>query len=145
MAQLFYPTALKLNILEYLARFEVLTTRDLALLIYENEDQDSTRTINRTLSLLNTQGFVNQIFFRPEVYLGRGNLPNASGLSEKGVAFAEERWPATYPKEFPLTHSPHTIEHDLRRARTHIAIHELAERHKWEIGWKKGGNNLVKP
>ena len=145
MDALFYPTELKLKILELLARYEVLTTRDLSSLIYANEEQHSIRTINRTLGLLNKDGYVNQIFFRPEVYLGRGNLPNASGLSEKGVALAQERWPATYPKEFPLTHSPHTIEHDLRRARTHIRIHALAGASGWEIGWKKGGNHLVKP
>ncbi len=77
--------------------------------------------------------------------MGRGNLPNASGLSEDGVTIAEDRWPATYPKEFRLTHSPHTIEHDLRRARTHIKIHALAGEKGWSIGWKKGGNHLVKP
>src|ERR1035441_5064838 len=140
--QLFYPTELKLNILESLARFEVLTTRDLALLIYKNDDVDSIRTINRALNNLDTNNaLVNRIFFRPEEYLGRGNLPNASGLSEQGVALAEERWPATYPKEFPLTHSPHTIEHDLRRARTHIAIAKLADNQMWLSGWKKGGNH----
>lgn len=77
--------------------------------------------------------------------MGRGNLPNASGLSEDGVKLAQDRWPATYPKEFPLTHSPHTIEHDLRRARTHIKIHALASEKGWGIGWKKGGNHTVKP
>jgi hypothetical protein len=143
--ELFYPTELKLKILENLARYEVLTTRDLALIIYGNEEQDATRTINRTISKLNRSGFVNQIFFRPETYLGKGTLPNASGLSEKGVALTQERWPQTYPKEFPLTHSPHTIEHDLRRARTHITIDALARKEKWEIGWKKGGTHIVKP
>jgi hypothetical protein len=143
--ELFYPTELKLKILENLARYEVLTTRDLAWIIYGNEEQDATRTINRTISKLNSSGFVNQIFFRPETYLGKGTLPSASGLSEKGVALAQERWPQTYPKEFPLTHSPHTIEHDLRRARTHITIDALARKEKWEIGWKKGGTHIVKP
>jgi hypothetical protein len=143
--QLFYPTKLKLTILELLARFEVLTTRDLAQLIYQNDSINSIRTINRTLANLNSHSLVNQIFFRPEDYLGRGNLPNASGLSEQGVAFAEERWPATYPKEFPRTHSPHTIEHDLRRARTHIAIDQFSRDNKLTLGWKKGGNHIVKP
>jgi hypothetical protein len=143
--QLFYPTELKLKLLENLARFEVLTTRDLALIIYGNEEEQSTRTINRTLSNLNKAGFVNQIFFRPELYRGSGTLPNASGLSVKGVELAAERWPETYPKEFPVTHSPHTIEHDLRRARTHIQINALAKAMNWEIGWKKGGNHIVKP
>jgi hypothetical protein len=143
--RLFYPTELKLKILEHLARFEVLTTKDLSPLIYGDATEPSTRTINRTLSTLNHNGFVNQIFFRPESYLGKGNLPNASGLSENGVVLAQEKWPHTYPKEFSKTHSPHTIEHDLRRARAHIAIDKLARDHKLTLGWKKGGNNLVKP
>lgn len=114
--------------------------------LYGNEDHSSITIINRNLDILDErEGLVNRIYFRPEEYLGRGNLPNASGLSEKGVAFAEQNWPETYPKEFPLTHSPHTIEHDLRRARTHIKIHALAAANGWEIGWKKGGNVIVKP
>ena len=118
----------------------------MASLIYGNDKHSSITTINRTLEILDKRHhLVNRIYFRPEVYMGRGNLPNASGLSDKGVALAAERWPHTYPKEFPLTHSPHTIEHDLRRARTHIAIDKLSRSMNWEIGWKKGGNNLVKP
>src|ERR1700684_2122022 len=132
-SQLFYPTNGKLQILENLARFEVLTAKDLALLIYGNDEHSSITTLNKTLESLDKKHhLVNRIFFRPEIYLGRGNLPNASGLSEKGVALAAERWPHTYPKEFPLTHSPHTIEHDLRRARTHIAIDTLARSKGWE-------------
>jgi hypothetical protein len=144
--ELFYPTKLKLQILEHLARYEVLTTRDLSFLIYGDDEHSHITTINKTLDILDKRHrLVNRIYFRPEKYLGRGNLPNASGLSEDGVKLAEEQWPATYPKEFPLTHSPHTIEHDLRRARTHIAIHALAREKGWSIGWKKGGNHLVKP
>ena len=38
--RLFYPTELKLKILEHLARFEVLTTRDLCMLVYMNDATD---------------------------------------------------------------------------------------------------------
>lgn len=142
----FHPTTLRLKILENLARYEVLTARDLSLLIYGDDEHHHITTINQTLEALDERfHFVNRIFFRPEKYMGRGNLPNALGLSEDGVKLAADRWPATLPKEFPLTHSPHTIEHDLRRARTHIKIHQLAGKKGWQIGWKKGGNHLVKP
>jgi hypothetical protein len=143
---LFYPTKAKLEILENLSRFEVLTARDLSLLIYGDESHPHITTINKTLDILDERHhLVNRIYFRPEEYTGRGNLPNASGLSADGVAFATERWPATYPKEFPRTHSPHTIEHDLRRARTHIKVHALAKENGWDLGWKKGDNRFIKP
>ena len=146
MDPLFYPTKLKLQILEHLARYELLTSRDLSFLIYGDDQHSHITTINKTLDILDKRHhLVNRIYFRPEDYMGRGNLPNASGLSEDGVKLAQDRWPATYPKEFPLTHSPHTIEHDLRRARTHIRIAALAKEQNWQIGWKKGGNHLVKP
>lgn len=145
MDELFYPTNGKLIILENLSRFEVLTSRDLSFLIYGDDKHHHITILNKTLTALRASGLVNQIYFRPEIYRGRGNLPNASGLSEKGVTLATERWPATYPKEFPLTHSPHTIEHDLRRARTHIKIAELAKHSGWELGWKKGDNRFIKP
>lgn len=145
-SSIFYPTKLKNQILENLARFEVLTTRDLSILIYGDDKHSHITTINKTLDILDKRHrLVNRIYFRPEVYMGRGNLPNASGLSDEGVKLAQERWPATYPKEFPKTHSPHTIEHDLRRARTHIKIQALANERGWRIGWKKGGNHIVKP
>lgn len=144
--QLFYPTKLKLQVLEHLARFEILTARELSFLVYGDDDHTHITTINKTLAILDTkQHLVNRIYFRPESYLGRGNLPNASGLSAKGVELANEYWPATYPKEFPLTHSPHTIEHDLQRARMHMNIYAMAEDKQWKLGWKKGDNLLVKP
>jgi hypothetical protein len=147
--QLFNPTKrnlLWLQILEHLSRFEVLTSRDLSFLIFGDEKHSHITMINRALDVLDVRyHFVNRIFFRPENYLGRGNLPNASGLSANGVIEAAERWPATYPKEFPPTHSPHTIEHDLRRARTHIKVHAFAQDQGWKLGWKKGDNRIVKP
>jgi len=110
-----------------------------------NDERVLINSINNTLKRLVIDGLVNQVYYRPESYLGRGNLPNVSGLSDKGVAYATEHWPFTYPKAFSATHSPHTIEHDLKRARTHIAISALADKQNWDLGWQKGGYHLVKP
>lgn len=124
----------------------MLTARDLSQLIYGDTEHHHITTVNGSLESLDKQNrLINRIFFRPENYMGRGNLPNASGLSDKGVQFAEEEWPATYPKEFSPTHSPHTIEHDLRRARTHITLHALAQEKDWQLGWKKGDAHGLKP
>lgn len=146
-SRLFYQTPLKLSVLENLARYEVLTSRDLADLIYGDTDHAAITTINQTLESLDLRHrLVNRIFFRPDYYKGRGNLPNASGLSKQGVATALDRWPATYPKEFAAEHSPHTIEHELKRARTHIQIQKLCEKNDWTLGWRKGDiYHLVKP
>ena len=90
------------KILKDLAKYEVLTARDLALLIYGDDKHSSITTINKALETLDERDhLVNRIYFRPEEYLGRGNLPNASGLSDKGVELAADRWPATYPESFP--------------------------------------------
>lgn len=144
--ELFYPTKRKLEILENLSRYEILTSRDLAFLIYGTDVHPKITTINKALMNLRARHHLtNRVYFIPENYPGRGNNPNAWGLSELGVQMAEERWPYTYPKLFPASHSPHTIEHDLKRARTHVAIADLCNEHGWDLGWKKGGYHLVKP
>ena len=75
----------------------------------------------------------------------KARLPNVTGLSELGVELANELWPLTYPKTFSASHSPHTIQHDLNRAHTHIAIAHLCKDEGWQLGWQKGGYHLVKP
>jgi hypothetical protein len=134
------------ELLETLARFEVLTSRDLSQLLKGNTAHPSITTINKALVSLRTRhGLTNRVYFIPENYRGRGNNPNAWGLSKDGAELAEDKWPYTHPKVFSATHSPHTIQHDLNRARTHIAIADLCNREGWELGWKKGGYHLVRP
>lgn len=75
-----------------------------------------------------------------------GCLPFACGLSEKGILWAEEYCSWTDPKLFRKDHSPHTIEHELKRARFHIKILHLCDEKSVELFWRKTDlNHTVKP
>lgn len=132
--------------LEALALYEVLTIRDLASLLYERDDKVSLASIVRTTRILEQRGFVNRIFFRPEDYAGMGTLPLACGLSEQGVAWAYEHCPWTDPKLFRRDHSPHTMEHELKRARFHVLMLRMCSQNNIQLFWKKTDlNHTVKP
>src|SRR5271157_5168500 len=144
--RLFYPTGQKNDVLRNLARFGVLTVKDLSELVFANVLKTSLASIVRTTRILEAHGYVNRIYFRPDAYAGRGVLPLACGLSEKGVAWANEQYPESYAKTFLRTQSPHTIEHDIKCAHTDIAIARLCERYGWSIGSRKDDlYHLVKP
>jgi hypothetical protein len=52
----------------------------------------------------------------------------------------------TDPKELIKDHSPLTIEHELKRARFHMKVVEMYEKHGLELVWKKTDlNHTVKP
>lgn len=143
---LFYPTTQKIDVLKSLAKYEVLTIRDLALLLFKKEDKVTLSSVVRTTRLLAKHGLVNRIYFRPEEYRGEGLLPFACGLSEEGVEYAQEHFPNTDPKLFRKDHSPHTIEHELKRARFHIKVSAMCKKHGLQLFWKKTDlNHTVKP
>jgi hypothetical protein len=144
--KLFYPTTQKTDVLKALAKYEVLTIRDLAELLFKKADKVTLSSVVRTTRLLERHGLVNRIYFRPEEYRGEGLLPFACGLSEEGVQFAQDNFPNTDPKLFRKDHSPHTIEHELKRARFHIKVSEMCKKNGLELFWRKTDlNHTVKP
>lgn len=143
---LFYPTDQKLAVLKNLARFHVLTVKDLAQRIFGNLARSSLASIVRSTRILERDGLITRIYFRPDSYAGRGLLPLACGLSECGAKWARDHYPESYPKAFPPEHSPHTIEHEFRCARTDVLLADLAEAQRWDIGAQKTDTyHIVKP
>ncbi len=93
--------------------------------------------MRRCLSALDRDGFVNRISYRPDDYPGYGTLPLACGLSFDGLLWAQENCAWTDPKELIQDHSPLTLEHEIKRARFHMIIVALCERHGLELFWRK--------
>lgn len=89
--------------------------------------------MNRVVDRLN--GHVNRVQYSAETKWG--TPPYAYGLSKQAVQYAKENFPWTDPKEFSSEHSPHTLEHEIKRARTHAKVVELCQKNGWELSWKK--------
>lgn len=144
------PTSQRLGVLENISRYEILTVNDLAYVIYGtlNSEQGAEiikRSIRRTAQELVQDGYLHAIRFLPkyEIY---GQPPFAFWLSEKGEEYCIDRFPATDPKSYYAGRSDLMIPHDLKRARTHIAIAQMCERKGWELGWRKTDlAHIVKP
>ena len=102
--------------------------------------------MRRCLAALDRGGLINRISYRPDEYPGYGTLPLACGLTFQGVLWAHENCSWTDPKELIRDHSPLTMEHEIKRARFHMKIVEMCEKHKLELYWRKTDlNHTVKP
>jgi hypothetical protein len=135
--RIFYPTALKKQVLENLANFYALTIKDLASLVYSETNETHEASLRRCLGKLETTGLVNRISYRPDDYPGCGTLPHACGLGCEGVLWAQEHCPWTDPKELIRDHSPLTMEHEIKRARFHMKVVQICDKHDMELFWKK--------
>jgi len=93
--------------------------------------------MRRVLAKLDRDGLINRISYRPDDYAGYGRLPLACGLRYDGYRWAQEECPWTDPKELIKDHSPLTLEHEIKRARFHVKIVEMCEKHDIELFWKK--------
>jgi hypothetical protein len=143
---LFYPSALKKRVLEALAEYYALTIKDLVSVIYPQPTPTHEASMRRVLAKLDRDGLINRISYRPDEYPGYGTLPLACGLTFEGARWAQENCAWTDPKELIKDHSPLTIEHEIKRARFHMKIVEMCEKHKLELFWKKTDlNHTVKP
>src|ERR1039458_6199691 len=136
-SKLFYPTALKQQVLENLANFYALTVKDLVELIYPTPNQTHEASVRRCLSALDRDGLVNRINYRPDDYPGYGTLPLACGLTFQGLCWTHENCAWTDPKELIKDHSPLTLEHEIKRARFHTKVVGMCEQHRLELFWKK--------
>ena len=135
--KIFYPTPLKKQALENLANFYALTIKDLVSLVYPQINPTHEASMRRALAILDRAGLINRIPYRPDEYPGYGSLPFACGLSFQGVLWAQENCPWTDPKELIKDHSPLTLEHEIKRARFHMKIVTMCDRHDLELFWKK--------
>lgn len=135
--QLFYPSALKKKTLKALAEYYVLTVKDLATLIYPTANETHGASLRRCLAVLDRDGLINRISYRPDNYPGYGTLPLACGLTFQGLCWAQENCAWTDPKELNRDHSPLTLEHEIKRARFHMKVVALCEQHRLELFWKK--------
>jgi hypothetical protein len=135
--RLFYPSVLKKRILKSLAEYYALTIKDLVTLIFPTPKETQEASVRRCLSALVRDGLVNRISYRPDDYPGYGTLPLACGLSFRGLVWAQENCAWADPKELIKDHSPLTLEHEIKRARFHIKIVKMCEKHGLELFWKK--------
>jgi hypothetical protein len=143
--KIFYPTDLKKRVLETLAEYYCLTIKDLVHLIYPESNTTHEASMRRVLGKLDRAGLINRISYRPDDYTF-GALPLACGLTFDGLQWAQENCPWTDPKELIKDHSPLTLEHELKRARFHMKIVEMCDKHGLELFWKKTDlNHTVKP
>ncbi|MGB8006433.1 MAG: replication-relaxation family protein [Terriglobales bacterium] len=129
-----------------MAEYYALTVKDLANLLYPDPKRHDESAIRRCLIALDRDGLVNRISYRPDDYPGYGTLPFACGLTFHGLCWAQENCAWTDPKELIKDHSPLTLEHEIKRARFHMKVVELAKKHKLELFWRKTDlNHTVKP
>jgi hypothetical protein len=150
--ELFYPTGLKQELLEYLARYDVLSPELFTRFLYPdltNETRIKTvrGSIRRALRHLRRDTFIYSKKFNPQQDEERiGSDPQGYWLSKKGAQWAAERMPATDPKPHSKYRSPNTIPHDLERAEQKHSVIGMCENHSWQLGWKKTNLfHLVKP
>jgi hypothetical protein len=85
----FHLTQTKLNVVKNLAEYFCLSVKDLSILIYRKHDEITTTSVNRTLRLLEAEGYVEwrQLTTRLRK---TGNLPLIYGLTQKAVDLAAE-------------------------------------------------------
>jgi hypothetical protein len=116
-------------VLEALAKFYCLRTKDLAYILKSDDPSDNdTRTLNRTLNLLRDEGMVYSQDIIQYGKTGKKFYPSVHGLRDKAVkelgegrSFEERR----------------AVEHELGLSQFHIDLEDLCEKRGWELYWRQ--------
>jgi hypothetical protein len=130
----FRDTETKLKILKAIAEFFCLSARDLAVLLYH--DSEKVRTINRTLDLLEKEGFTDWRLLTTRVRK-RGNLPSIHGLSFKGVQKVEESGYTTPTTKIFKPNSDTLLPHEYEISVFHLRLKALCDERRWELYWQQ--------
>jgi hypothetical protein len=125
---LFYPTRNKRQVLQALARYFVLRSRDLAAVLRgRTPSQNDIRTINRTLNILDNAGLVRRLrYLNPE----NDGVGYACGLTDAGVEFCGAG--KTLDE-----HSERTLEHELGISFFHMSLQKLCDEHGFTLLWEQ--------
>ncbi len=125
---LFYPTSRKREVLDLLAGYFVLRSKDLARLLRNSDPtQTNIRTINRTLKILEDAGLIHRLrYLNPE----NDGVGYACGLSDSGVQCSG--WGKTFDE-----HSERTLDHELGISCFHLSLKGLCDRHALTLHWQQ--------
>ena len=136
----------KQKILELFAEFFCLRTNDAARLLRNRVTTESdARSVRRTLSILNRDGF---LYRAPHLDADRerGGITYVYGLSAKGVRHALRNGYATPATKTLDEHSIRTLDHELELTSFHVALHRLCARQGLRHSWRqKDLNHTVHP
>jgi Replication-relaxation len=125
---LFYPTRRKREVLDVLARYFVLRSKDLARLLRNPEPTPTDiRTMNRTLKILDGARLVHRLrYLNPE----NDGVGYACGLTDAGVRYAGQG--KTLDE-----HSERTLDHELGISFFHLSLQELCDRYAFRLRWQQ--------
>src|SRR5579871_1808416 len=118
-------TRAKRAVLEFLAQYFVLRSKDVARLLRKRTpNKNDIRTINRSLLLLDRAGLVYRLKY---LDLDNDGVGFACGLTDKGV---REYGGKTFDE-----HSERTLDHELEISYFHIALQEMASQNGLSVRW----------
>lgn len=105
-----------------------MRVRDLALLIYNNDSRITRRSLNRTLSILEAEGYVYKIkYIEPDREVGAPAW--VWGLTDKGV----EKESFDFPNAKAFTeHSARTLDHELEISYFRMALQPIPRTLYWQ-------------
>jgi hypothetical protein len=127
-------TPVKQRILELLAEFFCLRTKDTAGLLRNRELTESDeRSVRRTLSILHRDGLV----CRLDMAYGGACKHFVYGLTDKGVSHAFDDGYSTAATKTLDEHSLRTLDHELEITSFHIALHRLCGQHGLRYAWRQ--------
>lgn len=125
---LFYPTRRKRQVLDLLARYFVLRSKDLARLLRNPApSQTDIRTINRSLKILDEAGLVHRLRYLNSENDGVGY---ACGLTDAGVRLTG--WGKTFDE-----HSERTLDHELGISLFHLSLQDQCDQNALVLRWQQ--------
>jgi len=129
-------TNTKIRVLETLAEFFALRTKDVTeLLRRKSPNENDKRSTRRTLDLLRRDGLVHRLkYLDLDVEIEGGSYTYAYGLSDKGVKFCRSLWPQA--KTFD-EHSQRTFDHELEISYFHIALKKFCAKNNLKLYWQQ--------
>jgi hypothetical protein len=132
----FHLTDAKLRAIKHLANFFCLSAKDLCLLAYGKFDPTTRAMVNRTVRLLEDEGYVDWRKLASHIRRS-GNEPLIYGLTKKGVELAEEESLTGPATKIFKPNSDNLLPHEYEITQFHLALHFLCEKHGWKLYWQQ--------